>query len=225
MRLLKHLIARQWGVLLVAAVSILLVTWQLPRAAVVLVALAAVIVLILNWALELRRSRRDSTIEMARKLEVVVDDFLGRFVPSGSAYSIFYLIAELSAANTEKKAWCQGCSHSRRLLERLIRDTREELARFAQGRAADRDELHKVFDKFLEIVASYFRLASEFSQTAQTGNLPAHIEGAYNGFVAEYNDFTRGLRDLVTEAKSPVRLGANAKDIGFLKEIHLTRYG
>jgi len=228
MNTLRRIVSQQWGVLVVAALSIGLFSIPtLPSWAVWSIAIVAMAVIVANGVIEMRRVHKSRLRGIGESLKELLGEFQHRFVYSGSAYSIYYLIAELSNQQSDKQrelhAWANGCNRSRDFLERLLQNLSESVDSTFQSASAR--ELSKCCENFFRTIRDYEKLVGDFYKYAKANDISNHLERAYNDFVAEYNDFVRGLRDLITEANRELNLGFDSKRIEFAKEIRKARYG
>ena len=232
METLKHAIIRQWGLILLAVLSIgislitKLPTWVLAP--------VSVIVILANEAIEVKRSHRQKLLEIASKVKEQTQDFQQRFISSGSTFSIFYLIRELSNAKSEEqdilRAWESGCSLGQEFLENWLLHFMDNLNLVVQRGVNYEQELSRRCKEFWRMNRTYYRLVEEFYNRAEVGNLLKHLEthynefvAEYNEFVAEYNEFVRILRETMSESKDLLHLDIDSKSIDFAKELRLAR--
>ena len=227
METLKYVLIRQWGFILIALLSIVtslivkLPTWWL--------AIVSIIIIIVNEVMNAKRSHQQKTMQIALRLKELAEDFQGRFINTGSAYSILRLIAELGNTKTEKheilKEWASGCLLGRDFLEDGLRSLIESLNVIVGHGRSEIKELTKRFEEFRDMNNSYYRLVEAFYSRAKTGNIPVNLENEYNKFVIEYNDLIRSLRDTMDETRKVLDMTIDPKQIDFAKELRIARWG
>ena len=228
MKILKYALIRQWGFILITLLSIVayflvqLPTWWL--------AIVSIIIILVNETIEIRRSRHQKASQITSKLTKLAQDFQQRFVNTGSAYSIFYIIKELGNTNSEKqqifKEWADGCVSELDFLTGWLHSFSEALNRVVEQKAKQEKELSERCNEFQSMNHSYYRLVETFYGKAKTGNIPEYIEKYYNDFVTEYNAFIQILRNTMDEARTMLHLNIpDPTSIGFAKELHIARWG
>lgn len=189
----------------------------------------SIAIIMANEVIEVKRSHKQKLNEIALRIKDRAQDFQQRFLSSGSALSIFYLINELGNTKSERqeilRAWADGCRLGQRFLEHWLHYFIENLALVVQRRKKYEQQLPEQCEEFWRMNRSYFEFVKEFYRRAESENIPKYLEDYYNGFVAEYNEFVRVFRDTVTEAKQLLRLGIVPQSIDFAKELHKARYG
>jgi len=224
---LKYALVRQWGLILLAILSVVislatkLPTWVLAP--------VSVIIILVNEVMNARRSHHQKTLQMVSRLEELAQDFQRRFIRTDSAYSILYLIRELGNAKSEKqerlKDWANGCMLGRNSLEDELRSLTENLNLIVRHGARQTKELTKRFEEFQDINNSYYQFVEAFHKRAKTGHIPSNLENNYNEFVTEYNAFVQSLRDTMNEARKVLHLSIGPKSIDFAKELRIARWG
>ncbi len=220
METLKHALIRHWGFILLAVLSVVisfitrLPTWVLAP--------VSIIIILANETMEVKRAHHQKRLEIALRIEELAQDFQRRFLSSGSAFSIFYLINELGNTKTEKheilKEWASGCLLGRDFLEDGLRSLIESLNLIVGHGARQIRELTKRFEEFRRMNRSYHKLVEAFYKRAEAGDIPKNLEN-------KYNEFVRSLRDTMDEARRALHLSIDPKRIDFAKELRIARWG
>jgi len=227
MKTLKYALIRQWGLILLAVLSI--VTSLLVKLPTWWLAVVSIIIILVNETMEVRRSHHEKTLQIALRLKELAQDFEKRFVNTGSAYSIFYLINELGNAKSEKqetlKEWASGCILERDFLEGWLHSLFESLNLVVEQKARQEKELSERCEEFRRMNHSYHRLVEAFYKRAKAGHIPETLENKYNEFVTEYNAFVQSLRDTMDEARKMLHLSIDPKSIVFATELRAMRWG
>jgi hypothetical protein len=226
METLKYALVRQWGFILLAVLSVviyfiaILPTWVLAP--------VSIIIILVNERMKVKRSHQQKGLQIALRFHELAQDFQKRFVRTGSAYSIFYLINELGNAKSDKqemlKEWARGCSHGHDFLDDEIDLFIGSLNVVVENKARQQKELSERCKEFKRINHLYYKLVEVFYERAKSGNIPKYLENRYNEFVTEYNEFVRFFRDIMGEANDVLHLNIDPKSIDFAKESHLVRY-
>jgi len=227
METLKYILIRQWGLILLAALSV--VIFSITKLPTWVLAPISIIIILVNEGMNVRRSHHQKTFQIALRLKELTQDFQTKFVRTGSAYSILHLINELGNAKSEKqemwKEWARGCTLGLDFLEGWLYSFIERVNLIVEHRARQAKELSERCKEFRDMNHSYYRLVDVFWERAKAAHIRSNLENNYNEFVTEYNEFVRSLRDTMGEASKVLHLSIDPKRIDFAKELHLARYG
>lgn len=228
MEILKHAIIRQWGFILLAVLSV--VTSLVTKLPIWWLALVSIIIILVNEAMEVRRSHQQKRLEIAFRIKELAEDFRRRFVSLGSSLSIFHLINDLGSTRSEKqqllREWADGCILGQDFLEHGLHNFSGSSNLVIQHRASNEQELSERCEEFQRMNHSYYKFVEEFYKRAEVANIPKNLEESYNnGFVVEYNEFVRIVRDTMSQARQMLHLSVEPKSIDFAKELRIARWG
>lgn len=221
LRVIKYVVYHQWGLILIALLSV--INYFIPKLPTYWIAIISIFIILINQAIELRRTQYQTTIKHASRLKNLVYNFQNRFINTGSAYSIFYLIRELGKSNTDRKAefeeWARGCLLGMDFLEKWIQSLNERLYDMIEKRTKQDKSLSERYDEYVRMNRLYYRLVEEFYNRINSREMPEYILSYYNDFVLEYNAYIYDLRNAIGEMRGIRNLNFDVADIRLAKNI------
>ena len=158
METLKYILIRQWGLILLAALSV--VIFSITKLPTWVLAPVSIIIILVNEVIEVRRSHHQKALQIALRFQELAQDFQKRFVSTGSAYSIFYLINELGNAKSDKqemlKEWARGAILGQDLLGHWLDSIVEDLKLVVEHKARQKKEISERCKEFRRMNRSYY---------------------------------------------------------------------
>ena len=219
MYVLKAVTKWGWSPILITAVAILAVLYELP---IVIVAPISGIILVIGLVVAVTRAKDKELEQSSLRLRQLAGYFNRRFMGS-SSLSIFAIINSLfNIDNPKLWEWARACDMSQRIfntwcdsfISRVENDVRT--GRFGVYLRTYLNELWLANTHYYEFVEQFYEIAEKIE-------IPRETLDQYNRFVVEYNAFVQDFRDDISQMRKVAKTEIEPGSTKFARELSVMK--
>jgi len=213
--MLKTILKWAWCPVLITALAVLGIIYQLPLEAVIP---TLIIILGIGLVIAIIDAREKQLALSALRLRQLTSHFNRRFV-GNSPLSIFTIIDTMfSTENPKLWEWARACDMSQRIFDTWCNSF--------VGRVESEVRTKKLavylwtyLNELWAINSHYYEFIDQFYDVAKSMELPRETTDQYNRFVMEYNAFVQNFRDGISELREVAKTGIDPPSVKLAQEL------
>ncbi len=219
MYILRTIVSWGWSPILITALAVIGVLYELP---IEVVAPSAGVILVVGLVVAVVGAREKKLELVSLRLKQLAGYFNRRFT-GNSSLSIFAIIDGLfKVDNPQLWDWARACDMSQRVFNTWSESfiTRMESDVRVRGYSV---YLLTYLNELWLMNSHYYEFVEQFYEIAEKVEILPETIDQYNRFVMEYNTFMQNFKDSITELKKTAKTEIEPSSVKLARELELSR--